>query len=161
MISDLKEWFASLSPRDQLMLLMGGGAVLIYILVFLVLVPMREELERKEQRNMRALEEQHRVLNLAGQVLGARETQAEETPGQQSLNALLNDTLREYGLSMETFQPSGSAARVRLAPSEFNRVIAWLDELENKHAMQIRDLTLTADGRPGMVLVNLSLLRGD
>lgn len=161
MISDLKDWFAGLSPRDQLMLLVLGGAVGLYILVFLVLMPMRNELERKEQRNLRALEEQHRVLNLAGQVLGSREDQAEDAPGQQSLNALLNNSLGEFGLSMETFQPSGSAARVRLAPSEFNRVIAWLDELENTHAIQIRDLTLTAEGRPGMVLVSLSLLRGD
>ncbi len=160
-MNELKQWFFDLSPRDQLMLVVGGGLLLVYILVFLVYFPMKDGLEQTQRRNIAAMEEQQRVRELAGQVLATRAAGGDPAAGGGSLNAALNSSLREHGLAMENFQPSGSGARVRLGTSEFTRVLAWLHDLEVKRGLHIRDLTITADPSPGAVVVNLQLQQGE
>lgn len=160
MMNDVKQWFLDQSPRDQMMLSAGAIAVLLYVLLFMVLMPMYDNLERTQQRNLAAMSEQQRVRQLAGQVLAQKQSPTGATSG-QNLNALLNQSLREFGLTMENFQPSGDSARVRLGSSEFNKVLAWLNEMETKQGVQIKDLTITADQGPGAVLVNLQLVRGE
>lgn len=158
-MNELKQWFLDQPPRDQIMLSVGGIAILIYILLFVILFPMQNELEQKEKRNQAALGEQQRVYELAGRVLGMRE--AGEGSGTQNLNAILNQSLREFGLTMEQFQPSGGSARVRLATSEFNKVLAWLHEMEIKQGIIIKDLSVTAEKNPGAVSVHLQLVQGE
>jgi general secretion pathway protein M len=158
-MNEIKQWFLDQSPRDQLMLSMGGVAVALYLLIFLLLGPMYSNLEAKERRNVAALEEQQRVRELAGQFLARQQIAATSTAG-QSLNGLLNQSLAEFGLSMENFQPTDNTARVRLGSSEFNKVVAWLNALEVKQGVQIKDMTITADQTPGSVVVNLQIAWG-
>lgn len=158
-MNNIKQWFLDQSPRDQMMLAVGGVLVVLYILLFMVLLPLREDLQATQKRNLAALQEQQRVHDLAGRVLGQQ-----QSPGAgagQNLNALLNETLREFGLRMENFQPSDDSARVRLGTSEFNKVFAWLTEMEVKQGVQIKDLTITTDQTPGAVSVNLQLVQGE
>lgn len=159
MMNDIKQWFLDQSPRDQMMLSIAGVAVLIYILIFMVLFPLQNDLERTEKRNLAALQEQQEVRQLAGQVL-ARQQSGQTGGGTQNLTSLLNDSTREFGLTMENVQPSGNSARVRLGASDFNKVLSWLHEMEIKRGLQISDLTITADRNPGVVQVNLQLTQG-
>lgn len=158
-MNEIKQWFLDQSPRDQMMVSVGGVAVLIYILFFLVLFPMQNDLDRKEKRNMASLQEQQEVRQLAGQVL-ARQQAGQASAGAQNLTSLLNDSTREFGLTMENVQPSGNSARVRLGASDFNKVLAWLHEMEIKRGLQISDVTITAERNPGVVMVNLQLTQG-
>ena len=157
-MNEFKQWFLDQSPRDQMVLSLGGVAVLLYILIFMVLLPMQNDLERTEKSNLAALQEQEEVRQLAGQLLARQ--QAGQGAVTQNLTSLLNDSTREFGLTMENVQPSGSSARVRLGASDFNKVVAWLNEMENKHGLQINDVTITADRNPGLVQVNLQLTQG-
>jgi general secretion pathway protein M len=157
-MNEFKQWFMDQSPRDQMMLSAGGVVVLLYILIFMVLFPLQNDLERTEKRNLVALQEQEEVRQLAGQLL-ARQGAGQQVVA-QNLTSLLNDSTREFGLIMENLQPSGNSARVRLGASSFNNVLAWLNEMESKHGLQISDVTITADRNPGVVQVNLQLTQG-
>ncbi len=159
-MNDFKQWFFDLSPRDQLMLVAGGSLVLVYVMVFIVLLPMSDKLEESRKRNLAALEEQQRVRQLAGELMAVKSAGG-NAGGGGSMNAVLNNTLREYGLTMENFQPSGDGARVRLGVSDFNQVLAWVHDLEINRGMHIRDLTVTADQAQGAVSVNLQLQQGE
>lgn len=158
-MNEFKQWFLDQSPRDQVMLSVGGIVILLYVLLFMVLMPMQDELAKKESNNVSSLEEQQRVYDMAGQVMGMR--QAGGGQGSGSLNSIINQSLGEFGLRMETFQPSGNAARVRLASSDFNQVLAWLHELEVKRGFMVKDISITADKAPGAVLVHLQLVQGE
>lgn len=157
-MNEFKQWFLDQSPRDQMMLLVGGAAVLLYILIFMVLLPLQGDLERNERRNQAVLQEQEEVRQLAGQLMARQ--QSGQGAVAQNLTSLLNDSTREFGLVMENLQPSGNSARVRLGASNFNNVLAWLNEMENKHGLQIGDVTITADRNPGVVQVNIQLTQG-
>ncbi len=158
-MNELKEKFFELSPRDQLVLVAGVAAVLLYILIFVILVPAQAGVTKQQKKVHASLTEQQRVQTLAGQVLGAR--QSGGGTSNQSINGLLNSTLGEYGLRMENFQPSGNGARVRIGSAEFSNVLGWLHEMEIKQGVQIKDLTITAAEVPGAVLVSLQLQQGE
>lgn len=159
-MNEIKQWFLDQNPRDQMMLSLGGVAVLIYVLIFLVLFPLQNDLERKEKRNLASLQEQQEVRQLAGQMLARQQSGQNGNSSNQNLTSLLNETTRNHGLTMENIQPSGNSARVRLGASDFNRVLAWLHDMEIKHGLQITDLTITADRNPGVVQVNIQLTQG-
>ena len=158
-MNELKQRFLDLSPRDQLFLVGGAGILLVFILLFGVLFPMQDELAKARKQNASALKEQQEVRSLAGRVLASQQG-AQGGNQQQSLNGLLNKTLSQHELTMENFQPSGNQARVRLSSSDFNKVFAWMHELEIKHGVNIKDVTITSDQSPGSVLVNLQLVWG-
>lgn len=159
-MNEIKQWFLDQNPRDQMMLSVGVVVVAIYILLFLVLFPLQADLNRTEKRNLEALRVQQEVRDLAGQVL-ARQQQGGEQAGAQNLTSLLSESTRQFGLSMENVQPTGNTARVRLGASQFNSVLAWLNDMEIKHGLQITELNITADKSPGAVLVSLQLTQGE
>lgn len=158
-MNEIKQWFLDQSPRDQMVLSVGAVAVVIFILFFLILFPMQENLAKTQKRNLASLQEQQTVRDLAGQVLARQQDGTQG--GSQNLTSMLNDTTRQFGLRMENVQPTGNSARVRLGASEFNTVLAWLHEMEVKQGLQVTDLTITADKNPGAVLVNLQLTQGE
>lgn len=157
-MNEIKDKFLALSPRDQLMIVIGTAVVVLYILIFVVLFPMQNNVDKLDKRVFASLDEQQRVHKLAGSVMA---NQQEGGGGQQSINALLNNSLGKFGLRMDNFQPSGSTARVRLDSADFNKVMGWLHEMEIKQNIQIKDLTITADDKPGAVLVNIQLQQGE
>lgn len=158
-LQDLKDKFYELAPRDQLMLIVLVGAVVLYVLFFVVYVPLKNDLAGESKRVVALHQEQARVRSLAGQVLALQAAGGDVN--NQNINSILNDSSREFGLRMENFQPSGNSVRVRLAAADFNQVLAWLQELELKQGLQIKDLTLTADQRPGAVLTNVQVQQGE
>lgn len=159
-MDELKQKFLDLSPKDQLMLAVGGLAVLVYILVFLLLVPMQKETAKMQKRNTAALHEQQRVRDLASKLMAKQQAGEAGNQGDQSLNGILNTSLRDYELRMENFQPSGNSARVRLSSGDFNQVLAWLNEMETRQGMVIKNLTMAADEKPGAVMVSLTIAQG-
>lgn len=158
-MNEIKQWFLDQNPRDQMMLSVGVVAVVIYILLFLILFPIQEDLRKTERRNLDSLRIQQEVRDLAGQVL-ARQQGGQQTGG-QNLTSLLSESTRQFGLSMENVQPTGNTARVRLGASPFGSVLAWLNDMESKHGLQITELNITADKSPGAVLVSLQLTQGE
>jgi general secretion pathway protein M len=157
-MNELKQWFLDQNPRDQMMLSLGAVALLIYVLLYMVLFPLQDKLEKTERRNEAALREQQETRQLAAELIARRS--GDQGPANQNLTSLLNDSTRQFGLLMENVQPSGNSARVRLGLSDFNKVMSWLHEMEVKHGLQINDLTITADKTPGFVMVNLQLTQG-
>jgi general secretion pathway protein M len=159
-MNELKQWFLDQSPRDQMVLSAAAVVVGIFILLFLVLSPMQADLDKKQKRNLGALQEQQMVRDLAGQLL-ARQQSGQGGGNSNSLTSLLSESTRNFGLTMENIQPSGNTARLRLAAADFKQVLAWLNEMEIKQGLQVSDLTLVADKAPGTVIVNLQLAQGE
>lgn len=158
-MNELKQMFLDQSPRDQLFLSLGGVLVVAFILFFMVLFPMQDELEKQQRRNAGLMAEQSEVLDMAGQLMALRQPGA-SAGGAQSLNAIVNTTTREHNLRVENLQPTGNAIRVRLGASSFNDVIAWLHDMEVKRGLQVKDISITANTSPGTVVVQLQLVQG-
>lgn len=148
-MNEFKNWFLQNSPREQLLLGVGGVVLLLTLLYAGVLMPLSKDRNKQLINNQSLLAQQQHVRELAAEVMAQ-----EQGGGAQhaSLAQVINTSLRNHSLRMEDFQPTGEQnVRVRLAKAEFNLVMAWLDELENKEGVQIKEVSVTADDVKGLL----------
>ncbi|BCD99102.1 type II secretion system protein GspM [Marinagarivorans cellulosilyticus] len=148
-MNDFKNWFLQNSPREQLLLAVGAIAVALTLLYLVLLAPMTKDRDKQITNNNAVLLQQAEVRRLASIVLGQQQGGGDQP---RNLAQVTNQSLRNHGLRMEDFQPTGdSDVRVRLASVEFNKVMAWLDELENKEGVQVKEVSVTAGDVKGML----------
>lgn len=158
-MSQLKELFLQASPREQLIISLGGGLLIIVMLFMFVLFPIQKKRDAQLRVNASALNEKQQVRELASQLLG-RAQSPDPSAGGGNLIDLLNRSLPKYDLHMEDFQPSGAGdARVRLAKADLNKIFSWVNELENVEGVQVKDLSAATGPETGSAVVNLRLHR--
>ena len=81
----------------------------------------------------------------------------------QSLLSTIDTTVREARLkeAVKRIEPDGPArVRVWLEQVEFDRLLPWLGELEQRHSVQVIDLRTDRRGPPGRVDARLTFGRG-
>lgn len=148
-MEELKNWFLQNSPREQLMLSVGAVAVSLCLLYIGVLAPLADKRDKQRAINQTVLNQQEEVRELAQAILGQRQSGGS---GDRSLAQLTNSTMRNHGLTMEQFQPTGNnSVRVRFGSVEYNKIMAWLDELENKEGVQVSEVSVTASDVTGLL----------
>lgn len=149
MMEAFKDWFLQKAPREQIFLGFLSVAVVLTIIYAGFLLPMAKERDAQLTNNRALLAQQIEVRKLAADVLGQKQAGSSQVV---SLAQVANKTLREHGLTMEDYNPRGeSGARVRLASVEYNKVMAWLDDLENRSGVQIKEVSSTADDVSGVL----------
>lgn len=154
----MKQWFNNLRRQEQLMVLVGGAVVAVYVVFVFILGPMadtRDKLQRQNQAaattlaEVKALAEQYRRLQGGGSPTPA-------TGG--SLTRIVDTTVKHNQLSMSRFQPSSSGdVQVRFENALFNNLVAWLNELEVENGVLIKDLSITPGSGTGLVNVSVRL----
>lgn len=148
-MDELKNWFLQNSPREQLMLSVCAVAVSLCLLYLGVLAPLAEKRDKQLANNQTLLNQQEEVRELAASILGARQNGG---GGDRSLAQLTNNTMRNHGLTMEQFQPAGNnSVRVKFGTVEYNKLIAWLDELENKEGVQVSEVSVSTSDVAGLL----------
>ncbi len=154
----LRAWYASLVPREQRIVLIGGIIVGVLVLVGAVLLPLGSAVSnavaRSERR--RADLEWLRVNTpeiIAGTMLLPRETT-------ESPLVLVDRVGRENGLenAFRGTQPSGTnGVRVQLEAAPFDTMIVWLAALEQHYGMSIDAATIERAAKPGLVNASVTL----
>ena len=118
--------------------MLGGGALVVVLLFVVFLFPMQAKATLQKRNADRVLVERQEVKELASALLGQQQNPS--SAGSGSLVDMLNRTLPKYELQMEDFQPNGNTdAKVRIAKADLNKVLAWLNELENVENVQIKN----------------------
>ena len=157
-MNSIKDAFLQASPREQLLIALGGGALLVALLFFVFLLPMQAKGALQKRNADRVLVERQEVKDLASALLGQQ--QNPNSAGTGSLVDMLNRTLPKYELQMEDFQPNGNTdAKVRIAKADLNKVLAWINELENVENVQIKEFSASTGPETGTAIVNLRLHR--
>lgn len=152
------DWLSRYNRREQTILLMGGLAVLLYLLWIVVLVPVTDWRERQLNANQAVNQSLGRVELLAAQIERARSQAREGNTSNSNLSALVDSSLRANNLSMSGFQPgTGGQVRVRLDEVPYDRFIQWLYDMEYQHGVTVVDFSMAGTSEQGRVTVNIRL----
>lgn len=146
--------------REQTTLLVGGLLILSYLIWLLVLAPIQRKETLLTASNTASEQSLGRVQLLARQieVLSAQGNQA--GAGNENINSVINASLQGVGLKMSTFVPgAGGEVRVGINEAGSEALMQWLYDLEVKHQIAIRDLTITTANKPGQVAVGVRLVK--
>ncbi|HET8712024.1 MAG TPA: type II secretion system protein M [Spongiibacteraceae bacterium] len=150
-----------LSLRDQGMLALLAGALVLYVLYQVLLHPLAVANQRLENQNDAARKSLATVTQMAAEINALRQSGTHNSNAQnENLTQLIDRTVAENNLRMSRFQPGSSGdVQVRLDNMPFDQVLRWLNELESSHGVVVRELVVAPGSASGLVNVSARLFR--
>lgn len=147
--------------RDQIMLLIGAIAVVIYLVWMLVLSPIQTKRDRLMQTNVAATQSLGRIQIMVAQIQQYRAQGAQASSG-DNIMGVVDMGIRGNGLTVSAVNPGGAGdVRVRFERAAYEPLMQWLYEVEFKNGLSIRDLTIAATNDPGLVTVNMRVQKAN
>jgi general secretion pathway protein M len=160
LLNDAKQKYSQLPIREQILLAVVTVIIALYLVFMLIWQPLSENRERLHQRNRINQETLNEVKTLVEQYKQA--SQGGNVVANISLPQLIDQTIRQHQLSMIRFQPgSRGDATVRLENMPFDNVLRWLGELELKHKLAIKEVSITPGKATGLVNVSARVQGSD
>jgi general secretion pathway protein M len=154
-------WYAKLSERERQMVLFGGIAALVLLLLAVVL-PLSRNISQARQRvtnkqaDLAFIQSAVPQLAAAGPGIGTAATS-------DSLVVLIDSSARESGLgkSLSSSQPTADKGlRIRLDHVPFDALVAWLARLSQSHGVRVDSAEIESAGEVGFVNAGLVLKAG-
>ncbi len=145
--------------REQIMLLAGGILVAVYILWLAVLSPLQNKRDSLLKTTTNTEQSLGKVQVLARQFEIVAQ-QSNQSASGSDISGLIDASLRDNGVTMTSFTPGANGeVRVRVDRITSELVMQWLYELETKYHIAIREFSITASNDPGLVAINLRLVK--
>ena len=145
--------------NEQIAVLVGA-VLLVVLLVWMIIV---SPLSRK--RDSLIVTTTANQLSLGKVQLLASQYEVLSRQSNQSgnggdLSGVIDSSMRESGMNMSSFTPgTNGEARIRVDKVSSDVLMQWLFDLELKHHVSIRELSITATNDVGQVSVNLRLAK--
>lgn len=146
-------WFEALSRRDQVALLMLGGALLLWLFFQLVVIELDGRRARLTRANQMLAEQLVRVDYKVEQLSGLR---ADGGGRQVNLTQTLSQTSDALGLAVKRLQPnSRGEVQIRFEGVAFDGLLQFLEEIEGSLGLRVMDASVSSAGRDGGVNATL------
>jgi general secretion pathway protein M len=153
----LEAWYATLNPREQLIVRVGAIAGAALLVVGLVL-RLHGVVQGAEKRIAGKRADAAYIQSVLPELRGAPLPAA----GGQSLVTVVDRTTRDAGLAMNLkgTEPSGiSGVRVRFEGASFEQLVTWLLRIQQEYGLSIQAATLEKTDSPGRVNASLTFVR--
>ena len=153
----MKDWFAQLSQRDQMSLMVLAVVLALYLLYMLVWSPLDNRRDDLALQNTAIAESRVRVDAMVSEVLQLRQSGAK--PGaKRNLTSVINASTSRLQLPVIRLQPnSRGEIQVRVENANFDDVLKWLYEMEYKEGLLVREVSLVQTGSVGRVNVTVRI----
>jgi general secretion pathway protein M len=161
----MKEWWLTKTEREQLALVMGAAALLLFLLYLLAWQPFVDSVEQKQLQ----AESQQATLDWMRQNLPeilslrkqGRATGSAHT--NEALMTLVDRTAKQNQLrqKIQRIKPKGDdKVQLWVEQAAFDSLLRWLGELSAKYGIQIESLNIDRQELPGIINARLVLQRG-
>jgi general secretion pathway protein M len=152
----IKTYWQQLSPRERIMVVIGGGALLLTLIYLLIWQPLKQGIQ-KEQDNLALHVEQ--LSTMRQQAIEVRQLKRgaggrQRVTDSSSLLSLVDRTAtqRQIKASLNKIQPDGNdGVRLWLDSANFDQMMEWLNLLERQHGVYVTDISIEHDEIPGRV----------
>lgn len=149
----IRQWFESLSARDQIALMILGAAVGLWAFVFLIFIELDGRRERLVNGNQALTQKLHRVDLKVEQLAVLREGGGD---GQVNLTRTLSQASETLGLTVKRLQPnSRGEVQLRFEGIAFDGLLQFLEQIEGSAGLVVKEASISSAGRSGGVNATL------
>lgn len=153
----MKTWFNSLERREQWISLLGLALVLVFILYQLIWAPLVGDNQRLQKSNVRLQSDAVWIKQTVDEIQALKRSGL-GGGNSRSLNQLVDQAAASKSIRISRFQPAANdEAQVWLERIEFNKLVAFLDQLENAYGVTVRTLSVSSANSPGLITARLRL----
>ena len=151
----IRQWFESLSARDQIALVILGAAVGLWAFVFLIFIELDGRRERLVNGNQALAQKLHRVDLKVEQLAVLREGGGD---GQVNLTRTLSQASETHGLTVKRLQPNGRGeVQLRFEGIAFDGLLQFLEQIEGSAGLVVKEASISSAGRSGGVNATLRI----
>ena len=151
----VRQWFESLSARDQIALMILGAAVGLWAFVFLIFIELDGRRERLVDGNQAMAQKLHRVDLKVEQLAVLREGGGD---GQVNLTRTLSQASETHGLTVKRLQPnSRGEVQLRFEGVAFDGLLQFLEQIEGSAGLVVKEASISSAGRSGGVNATLRI----
>lgn len=157
----MRAWYNNLSERDRKIVLYGGIAIFVLVLLGIIL-PLNRNISTARERVERKQNDLQFIQSVAPQLAAAGPASG-GAANPESLVVLIDSSARESGLgkSLSNSQPTGDKGlRIRLDRVAFDAMVAWLARLSQQHGVRVESAEIESAGEAGLVNAGLVLKAG-
>lgn len=148
-------YWRGLKEQEQKLLIVAGVIFIVFVLVMGIFKPLNQAVSDAETK----LKRNHELVNWVGQsVSKLKSSSPAQVISGGNISQIVNNTRGRFQIDISKMQPSGESLRLTIDDVEFNKLVAWIDELTNKHGVKVENLDLTQGNLPGFVRVSRLVL---
>ena len=160
LVASFKIWWQSISLREQRLVLICGGLLVIGVGYWGILEPMSQ---RSTQAHNRLVSEQQLhnwVQNKADQIVQLR-AQSGLATTTQPLNQVISSSAGRFNVELIRIQPRDQMFQVWIQPLEFNQLVSWITYLKEQQGVEVEHFDVARTEQAGVVEVKrLQFKRG-
>ncbi|MDQ1362870.1 MAG: ral secretion pathway protein, partial [Pseudomonadota bacterium] len=157
----LQRWLDSIQPRERQMVTGGSAALAVILFYLLIWDPVFTTLNETRQ----GIESQRQLL--AWMKISAQEIQQLQASGtrlapqlaNQSVSTLVTMSAQSSGVQdfITRLDSTNDGVEVQLSNADFNRVMAWLNDLQTRYTIQPAKVIIEPQADPGTVNARITL----
>jgi len=150
-------WFATLEANER-SLVTGLAALVVVAIVYLAiwspLADWSHRADARYQHQMALLDWMHQHEKEA-----RKAGQRNENAPERSLLTLVANSAQRSGVQLLRYQPESSGGvSVVVQNQPFNTLISWLDDLEQRDHVAVKQISIDAQSASGMVSARINLI---
>ncbi|RBW41654.1 type II secretion system protein M [Psychromonas sp. B3M02] len=153
MFEQIKDWWESISQREQQLTFISAVILFIAFIYFIVWQPLANNLAASEQQLKNAQQSLEWVKVNANKVISAGGVN-QDTGKRQTLSQLINSSAKRNQINITRIQSRNDTVDVWINQIEFNQFIDWITSLQNQHKVKINSADLSQDKVQGLVKIN-------
>ncbi|MEH2921073.1 type II secretion system protein GspM [Samsonia erythrinae] len=158
-MNGLRQRWLAMSRRERLLTVACAALLLLSFLYYAILQPWQWRTAQWERTISREKQTVVWMQKQAAVMPQGNQAQADVSQRDVSLPILVSQSTQRYGLNIVRLQPQSHQVSVLLAQSDFNRLMRWLNELEQQNGVRVVSLDVNAvEQAPGSVEVTRLLL---
>lgn len=146
----LAQHLAGRSPREKGMLLVLGSVPVCAVYYVLIWQPLSERIEQQETMLQQLVAMNARLKSTAPDIIAARKS---GTTTQAQVSRVISDSASAHSVVIKRIAERGENIQVWIEPVVFNDLLKWLNALDEKYALRVTQIDVSAAEKPGMVNV--------
>ena len=150
------DYYAGLESRDRLALKLLAGFLIPVMVVFAVLLPVTRFFDEALENYHAAQQDYQWISSNAPRASTIKPSSLREAG--QSLFGVANGSAKGFQLSFKRYEPIGdNALSLWLENVNFNNLVLWLERLDKRHGITVREIAVERKPTDGLVDVRLVL----
>lgn len=154
MMDKLQGWWQGISPREQRLVAVGGGILLLGLCYWAIWQPIASRITERERQVLNQQQTLAWLKEKGQEVLSMQGSQGRRIDTSGTLEGVVNRTAFDQKIKIARLQPQGQELQVWIDTVPFDTLLLWLATLSDQYGVQVQIIEVARENlAPGLVKV--------
>ena len=140
-------WYTSQNVRDQKIIKAVSAFIVLCLIIVLFVQPFLAKQGQYQGKLDKSLSTYELLASNAHKFQGQRTSSTSNGP----ILSIVTQQAKRSNINLKRFEPDGDGLRIWLEDAVFDDAIRWLEELNQKHGIQIKQINVDRSEKSGRV----------